>query len=218
MRRLLLTTPGAVAIAIGVLQWFFPTSDTRVKLKILTVVIVGSALIVVVPFVVDWIRFVRRVISDHAGFPERLRQMRTGTWLAVETNALLSEVEISTLRLKMEGEDVFFLLSVGTRQGVRQDMQFEVVAVPDMEIYGICRVLVPSEETTWALLEHGEGRVEFVDQMVTRLQAGDVEPPRGFAVRPLMAGSWAYVATAFHRQADLTQFEDTVATEEEGNA
>jgi hypothetical protein len=212
IRRLVVGTPGAVALAAGVLQWFFPTSPTSVKLKILVVVTLASAVLVVAPFVVAWISFVRQVISEHALFPERLRQMRVRTWLAVETNALLSEVEISILRLKTEEQSVFFLLNVGTRQGVREDMQFEVVAVPDMEIYGVCRVLEAGEESTWTRLEDGEGRPEFAGQMLTRLQSGDVEPPKGFAVRPLMAGSWAYVAAAFLRQANRAQFENTVGS------
>lgn len=217
MRRLVVGTPGAVALAAGVLQWFFPTSPTSEKLTILVVVTIGSALLFVVPFALNWITFVRQVVSERGSFPERLRQMRVGTWLAVETNALLSEVEISILRLKMEKQAVFFLLNVGARQGVREGMQFEVVAVPDMEIYGICRVLEAGEESTWVRLEEGEGRAEFASQMLTRLQSGEVAAPKGFAVRPLMAGSWAYVAAAFLRQSSRAQFENTVVVDEGDN-
>jgi hypothetical protein len=216
-RRAIVTVVTVTVAAAGVLQWLVTTQHFWAKLEILGAVVAASVMAVLLPFVFAWLGFVKFALKEVSEHPERLRQRRAETWLAVETNARFLNREIEMLRLRQDGHDVEILLNVGAYDGVKGDMMFEIAAIPDMAVYGVARVRIIEDDKSWCVLDSREGRPEFASQMRERLASGEVVPPQGYRVQPFMARSYFYVLESVGTSSDPTQFRTTTAEPEEGH-
>lgn len=187
------TTSVAAVSAITVLAWFVQPHSFLTKVWIFVALVGAIACTVLVPYVIGFARYVRATMTAYSQIPQQINEVRTSTWIAVRTNLILGDYPIDILRLKLDQDFILFLLDVGSYLGVEENMQFEIVAVPDMEVYGVIRVFQVEEEKSWCVLEPTEGRPDFVDQMKERLKSGELAPPSGYEVRPFMAAAFQYV-------------------------
>jgi hypothetical protein len=206
---------GTVA-AVGIASWLVPATHFWAKVEIIAILVAAIMVAALLPYGLRVFLHTRRALRTLAELPELLRAVRAETWLAFETNALLGGgAEIVVQRLKSEGSDVLFLLNVGVAQGMRPEMMFELVAVPDMEIYGVMRASHVTEEMSWCTLDPGEGKAEFVEQMLTRLDAGEVAPPPGYEVRPFMRDAYQHLWQSLSTTFDPTRRQEATPAEEE---
>jgi hypothetical protein len=203
--------------AVGFTAWLATTQHFWTKVEIISAVVGVAALVCALPFLGAFGSYALAAIRTAPRMPERLREERASTWLAVEANAVLDGIDVSMLRLRLEGSDVLVLLDVGQAQRVRGGMLFEVVALPDFEVYGVVRVQEVEDDTAWCAMVPNEGHDSFIAQMRQRLEAGDVAPPQGYLVRPFMVDTYRYVQRVMAAGQDPTQFQATVPAEEEQN-
>ncbi len=192
----------AVALAVIALVEFFGTpKHLRQKVELFVGIVILSALITVAPFCRRFAVYLWRAAALLESVPDRLRTERDNTWIAVETNAVFADGDISILRMRLVDERVSAYLSVGSLQGVKVGQQFEIVAVPDMERYGVVTAADVSEETCWAELHPTEGQTSFGDQMRARLKSGELQAPAGYEVRPYMFEAYRRVLTYINEAA-----------------
>jgi hypothetical protein len=208
---------GTVA-ASGFTAWLATTPHFWTKVEIIAAVAAGVAVLSALPFLLETVSYARIAIRAMPDLPERLRRERASIWLAVEANALLNGVDVRMLRLRLDGSEVAVLLNIGSGQRVREGMLFEVVALPDFEVYGLVRVDTLDEETAWCGMVPDQGHGQFIAQMRQRLQAGDVAPPQGYLVRPFMADTYNHLQKIMVERRDPTQFQATVPFDEERHA
>lgn len=200
LKRFFVSAGVGIAGAIGFVDLFVTSDDflTRLGIGAAVVALVVAALFA--PFIAAWGIYVWKVICLAPGVPDLLRAERSRTWLAVEANAALQAEEITMTNIREEGSELHVLLNVGSAQRVRASMQFEIVAVPDMDVYGVVEAEDVREQTTWCRLLADEGKAEFPDRLRKRVAEGDLVPPLGYAVRPFMAGAYTHtmdsIATA----------------------
>lgn len=188
-----MTTAVTATAAIGVIAWFVQPRDFVDKVLVFVGLVGVIAATILVPYLYRLVSYVQGAVSAFEGIPAQINAVRIATWRAVQTNATFDGYPIDIQRLKLHEGFVLFLIDIGEYEGVESDMQFEIVAVPDMEVYGVIRAFQVKEESTWCVLDESEGRSEFATQMRDRLAGGDITPPGGYEVRPFMAAAYQYV-------------------------
>lgn len=195
-----MTTAAAAAASIGVIAWFIQPHHFWTKVWVFAAMVGAIALSILASYLYKLFVYAKQTMVAYEALPQQIQGVRTSTWVAVQTNLLLSDYPIDILRLKLDEAFILFLIDVGSYLGAQTGMEFEIVAVPDMEVYGVIRVFQVEEEKSWCVLEEGEGRSDFYDQMKQRLRAGDVAPPAGYQVRPFMAAAFQYVVNSVRAQ------------------
>jgi hypothetical protein len=187
-----LVTSGIVGVlgALGILGFVVTEDDFWPRVWIFLAVVAVVILAALAPYAYRWIEYIRGAVAIVPTLEDRLRDERGRTWLALETNALLGEMDITMQGLRLVDNNVQIHINVGSFQGVREGMQFEIVAPPDMDVYGVMRVVDAREEYAWCDLEETEGRDTFATRLRTRLAGADLTPPPGYEVRPFMTNAY----------------------------
>jgi hypothetical protein len=193
LARLVVQAAVTALAVIGGVEWFGTPEHFGAKVEIFLLIVGLSVAVVVAPYCYRLLKFVWEAVKLVPTVDERIRVERANTWRAVQTNSRFANVEISMLRMKLSGTGVRVLLNVGELQAVQAGQQFEIVAVPDMETYGVVTVAEPGDENSWCELEPNEGQPGFMEQMRERLKKGDLLPPAGYQARPFMADSYRHV-------------------------
>ena len=214
-RRVVGTGSGVAAACIGVLHFFIAEATFWTKVKATAVLVVIVVVVLSGPYVWRLFRYVREALRLADGLQDLLRATRAQTWLAMETNTLFGGAKLDILRLNSDETSVLALVNVGAAQGVKKAMQFEIVAIPDLELYGVVTVEQVMEEGAWCRLSSDEGKPSFEQQMRNRLAAGEVLPPKGYQVRPYMSNSYRFVLQSLVENEALGSQSAFVARREE---